>query len=209
MICCKKQCVERQTVKGTSELVTPSESVTSVVSLAAFKQHIKWDPDDASEDDIMAIYIAAATEECGDYIGRAILPGQWKTVFDSFYPEITIDVIPIDPDSIVVKYYDADNAIQTLNANQYTVKTHGKDAYVTIDFDGNALPSVYDRYDAVHVAYTAGYGIEETDAVPARVKLAILIQAAGHFENRQSEQSGASSAIIFGAHQQLFPLKML
>lgn len=208
MICCKNRCLN-ETVKGTSELVTPSETVTEVVSLAAFKQHIKWAADDNSEDEIMSIYIASATEECADYIGRAILPGNWKTIFDSFYPSVTIDVIPVDPGSIVVKYYDADNTIQTLNASQYKIKTHGKDAYPTIDFDGNALPSVYDRYDSVQVEFTAGYGDEETDDVPARVKLAILIQAAGHFENRQSEQSGASSAIIFGAHQQLFPLKML
>lgn len=204
---CANPCTE--TVKGTSELVTPSDSVTEVVSLAAFKQHIKWDPTDDSEDAIMGIYIASATEECADYIGRAILPGDWKTVFDSFYPEVTIDVIPIDAASIVVKYYDADNAIQTLNASQYTIKTHGKDAYLTIEFDGDNLPTVYDRHDAVQIEYTAGYGDDETDEVPARVKLGILLQAAGHFENRQSEQSGSSNAIVFGAHQQWFPLKML
>ncbi len=208
MLCnCKKY--KGEPIKGTSELVEASDSVTSVVSLEAFKKHIKWDPDDDSEDEIMAIYLSAATEECRDFIGRQILPGSWKTFFDSFYPEVTIDVIPIDPESVVVKYFDSENAEQTLADDQYTKKTHGTDAYVTIAFNGNALPSVYDRHDAVWIEFDAGYGGEETDDVPGRVKLAILLQAAGHFENRQSEQSGSSNEIVFGARQQLFPLKML
>lgn len=204
---CSKRC--KETVKGTSELVTPSNTVTEVVSLADFKVWIKWDPDDNSENFAMQIALDSATEECRDYIGRQVLPGEWKTFFDIFHPTVTIDTIPIDTTSIVVKYYDQDNNIQTLAADQYTVKKNGADAYVTIDFDGDALPTLYDRYDAVNVEYNAGYGDGESPAVPARVKLGICIQAAGHFENRQSEQSGTSNEIVFGAHQQWFPLKML
>lgn len=62
---------------------------------------------------------------------------------------------------VQVQYYDAANALQTLDASSY---------YVTDDFPphlrlttGTSAPTLYDRPDAVRVEYVAGY---EADGSP-------------------------------------------
>lgn len=184
----------------TNTLVTPDE--TEVVTLAEFKKHIRWDDADTSEDTLMATYIDAATNQAADYTRRTLLTGAWETTIDTFYSKVTLDVTPIDLTSLVIKYYDSDNAEQTLSASSYKSRIINDRA--VIEFIGS-MPNIYDRYDAVKFEYDAGYTV-----VPAGIKTAIMIQAAGFFENRQSEiTSSVSHSIINGFHQLLFPYKML
>lgn len=173
---------------------------TDVVTLEEFKKHIRWDDSDDTEDTLMMTYIGAAASQAESYTGRAILSGNWKTNLD-FFADVTLDVAPVTASTIVVKYYDVNNDLQTLVDTEYSVRDDGY--MVSIEFDGT-MPELYDRYGAVQIEYTAGY----TD-VPDAIKTAVMIQAAGYFENRQSEIGGTSNPIIYGFHQLLFPYKML
>ena len=192
-------CRTQRTEVLNSILVTPS--VTPVVDLVDFKKHIRVEELDTIEDSLMETYLQAATEQAADYTGR-VFGGSYEAVMDSFQ-DSNFDIVPADATSIVVTYYDSLNASQTLSDSSYDVINNGPNEPITIEFKGT-LPEVYDRIDAVKIAYEAGYSV-----IPARIKTAIMIQAAGYFENRQSEQGVATHDIVYGFHQLLFPYKIL
>lgn len=184
----------------TNTLVTPG--ATEIVSLDEFKKHIRWDESDDSEDSLMTVYIESATRQAENFTGRTFLTGAWTTTVDKFYSQVTLDIAPVDLTSLVVKYYDSDDALQTLPASNY--KARIRNDQVVIEFTGS-LPTLYDKYNAVVFEFDAGY-----DSVPDPIKNAIMIQAAGYFENRQSEQSSSvSHPIVYGFYQLLYPYKML
>lgn len=155
------------------------------------------------EDALIQALIDTATTQVQTFTRRAFLRGSYLAKLNYFPAKITLDVLPIDVDSVVVKYFDADNAEQTLAAEEYNVIYNGPDDYATIEFNGS-MPAVYDKKNAVSIAYDAGYA-----AVPAPIKTAILMQVATMYENRQDEVVGASgNAINFGSQQILFPYKI-
>lgn len=130
--------------------------------------------------------------------------GEWVTKIDFIPSAVKLDVMPIDVDSVVVKYFDSNNAEQTLASTEYFVRDPGPDAFATIEFNGN-IPAVYSKKNAVSIEYTAGYL-----TVPAPIKTAILMQVATLYENRQNEVVGASANVIaFGTQSILFPYKMM
>lgn len=92
-----------------------------------------------------------------------------------------------------VKYFDQDNAEQTLSSSYYFA-----DEDTLLFTDTFAAPSIYDRPGAVRITYDAGYG-EGGQACPNQIKLAIK-QAVRHwYDNRGVVQSvGALSMMALG-----------
>lgn len=175
------------------------------VSLPDFKQHIKWDPDDTSEDTLMTAYLSAATRQAEMFTRRVIMQADWNTYLESFC-NVTLDVAPVDYDSIVIEYYNEANVLTPLATTEYSVIDGGADGYIEIIFDGDK-PTLYDRYEPIVVSYTAGY---EEDGVPSDIQVAIMMQAASYFENRTNEVAGTSiSQVMFGSIQLLYPYKMM
>lgn len=187
----------------TSRLIslTSQEAVT----LADFKQFIKWDADDATEDATMMACLTAATDEADSFTRRVCLRGTWRTFIESFPYCLKLDVHPILISSIVVKYYDVDNALQTLNSTEYFVKDNGPDEHIEIIFDGT-MPVIYDRWEPIYLEYTAGY---EFGHLPDRIKIGIMEKAANDFENRTSEQTGSLNTKFFNYQQSWYRYKMM
>lgn len=184
----------------TNKLIPPVTGVYPLaVSVEDFKKHIKWDPADNSENTLMQSYIMTATKQAEFFTGRVITLSTWYTLIDSFR-NVTLDMNPVAI-PVVVKYYDADNTLQTLDAAEYTVKDFGPDSYIEIDFDGT-IPSVYDRYDAVIIELTAGY----TD-IPEPIKNWIMDEAAMYFNNRGNNEY--QKAISLERYAKIWPYKML
>jgi len=184
----------------TSKLIT--SGVTSGVTLAEAKGWLKVESDD--EDTLIQALIDTAFMQVSQYTGRTFQAGAWETEFDYFPSKLKLDVMPIDITSIVVSYSDENDVDQVLDASEYFVRDPGPDDFATIDFNGT-MPNLYNKENAVVVAYDAGY-----DSLPAPVKTAILMQVATMFENRQTEIIGASTTeITNGARSLLFPYKML
>lgn len=173
------------------------------VSLPDFKQFIKWDPTDTSEDYVMNACLSAATEEAELFTRRVIVQASWKTYLESFC-NVTLDVHPVDVDTIVVKYYDVDNVFQTLNPIEYSVIHGGADGYVEILFDGD-MPELYDRYESVVISYTAGY-----TELPYKIELGILKRAATDFESRTNEVVGTTvNKTMYDSYVDWYPFKMM
>ena len=64
-------------------------------------------------------------------------------------------IIPKYPVTAVdsIKYYDTNNSLQTLATSNYDTSLNGNISRVEV----TTQPNVYDKYDAIEVAFTAGY----------------------------------------------------
>lgn len=189
----------RQRPEISSRVLTPG--VYTSLTLALFKQHLKWDSSDTSEDTIMQIYLTSAIKQAEAYTRRVIDPATWQTYLDSFY-DFTFDVAPINAISSV-KYYNASNVLTTLATTEYTLINNGADAYAELQFE-SGLPELFDRHEPVIVEFTAGYATYPSDLIGT-----ILQYAADLFETRTNDVAGSMDHVTFGFHQRLFPYKML
>lgn len=186
-----------------SRLVT--NITTFAVSLADFKEFIKWDSTDTSEDNTMMAVLTAATNQAELFTRRTLLRGTWRTYSECLPYYFTMDILPIVTSSIVVKYYDVNNALQTLDAAEYFIQDRGENDFAQIKFDGT-MPSLYDRWEPVYIEFTAGY---EFGYLPEGLKVGILKMAADYFEIRTNELAGSVNQIMFGSQQSWYPYKML
>lgn len=182
-----------------SRVLTPGSY--SVITLARFKEHLKWDSSDTSEDAVMQIYLTSAIKQAEAYTRRVIDPATWQTYLTGFH-NFQFDIAPV-VSVTSVKYYDEDNVLQTLATDKYTFIDNGADAYAEMEFESD-LPALYDRHEPVVIEFTAGYGTYPSDLTGA-----ILQQAADYFETRTNDVPGGMDKSTFGFHQRLFPYKML
>lgn len=165
------------------------------------KKHLKWNADDSSEDDLMNYYLVAAIKNAEAYTRRVIDLSTWRSYLCGLY-DVYLDVHPVKLSSIVVKYFDVNDAEQTLNTSLYTVINKG-DSFAKIEFDGS-LPALSDMNEPVYIEYQAGYtNYPEWAIVP------ILKRAADEFEIRTGQTNNSLSTVEFNFHKSLFPYKML
>jgi hypothetical protein len=184
-----------------SRVITPG--TYAGISLPLFKQHLKWDATDTSEDDLMNVYLTSAIKQAESYTRRVIDRATWRTYLEGFF-DVTFDVAPIDlTTGFSVKYFDSTNTEQTLSSSDYTLINNGADSYAAIEFE-NDLPELYDRNEPVFIEYFAGEATYPADIVPI-----IMQYAADLFETRTNDVSGSLDRVTFGFHQRLFPYKML
>ena len=86
-----------------------------------------------------------------------------------------------------LKYYDADNVLQTIDSADYHLAGWGRDFLVVLA-TGKSWPSVYDRPDAAIIEFVAGYA--DTAAVPSDIKAAARLLVGHFFENREAATEG-------------------
>lgn len=66
----------------------------ALLNIALLKKQLRLDPDDAdAEDDLLALYLAAAEIAASHYMGRTIYPAGDSIVDDEY--GVTLDVAPI------------------------------------------------------------------------------------------------------------------
>ena len=188
----------RPKIEIRSRVVTPNSAL--VVSLADFKQFIRWGAD-TSEDTTMTTCLKVATMQAESFTGRTISVAPWISTLP-YFASVFMDVLPVS--SIVVKYDDVDGNPQTLSSAEYTV-IDNPDEYSEIRFDGTLPTLESDNYEPVRIEYNAGYS-----TLPDGLKLGIMQLAASYFENRQNEVIGTSSNLIsHSSLHTLYPYKML
>lgn len=111
--------------------------------------------------------------------GLQLMPATWELTFKGFLEYIEINHPPVSAITSV-KYYDAQNVLQTMASSKYQVNLYQMPALLRF-LD---MPAVYDRLDAITITYTSGYA--SADAVPASLKAAIFMILGHLFENRQT-----------------------
>lgn len=178
-----------------------TEGSYTAITPADFKQFIKWDADDTSEDTTMNYCLRSTIKQAETYTRRSIDVASWETFLDSFF-DFDFDIAPIIAITSV-KYYNSSDVLTTLPATEYTFINKGADSYARLEFESD-LPELFDRHEPVVVEFTAGYATYPPDLIAI-----VLQEAATRFENRTNEQAGGLSQVTFGFHQRLFPWKML
>ena len=79
-----------------------------------------------------------------------------------------------------IAYYDTTNTQQTFSASLYSLDTDRRRVWLN---SNAAWPTTYDRWDAITLTYTAGFGANGS-AVPMMYKQAMLLLIGYYFEER-------------------------
>lgn len=155
---------------------TSIRTVAPGVALVTDAQARRWlhrdDDDDIEDIDLLIASAMSHLDGIDGILRRALLSQQWSDIWSGFTGRCRLP-LALAPVSIVasIKYYDAANMLQVLDANLYSLHQDFAGFYLHLASD-ESWPSTYDRDDAVTVFYTAGYGETAAD-VPAEIRLAV------------------------------------
>lgn len=89
-----------------------------------------------------------------------------------------------------VKYYDTDNAEQTLNASNYSADLVSRYARIKINTNASA-PAVYERPSAIFVEYVAG-----TDATPSNIAHAMKLIVGDWYRDRERTPGNVKARLL-------------
>jgi uncharacterized phiE125 gp8 family phage protein len=152
------------------------------VHLAEIKLHLRVDDDD--RDLIIQDLIDSAIAHYDGWTGvqnLCLVNQTWAQKLE-FLSAIRIPLTLGPVSSIThIKYYDTDNALQTLSSSVYRLQKRNGTAYVEL-IEGQSWPSVYSRDDAVIITYVCGYGAASSD-VPADIRAAIKLHVEAAHES--------------------------
>lgn len=157
------------------------------ISEEEVRDHLRLD-DDRDEAYIKGL-IAVVTNFTEKITRRALLTQTWKVFFDCF-PEYEFE-LPFAPLQSVthVKYYDANDVLQTISTAEYIVDIVREPGRITTIPYGQ-WPIANYRPNAVEIQFVCGYG--KADAVPQAIKQAMLILLSHMYENREPVIVGTS-----------------
>lgn len=133
--------------------------------------------------------IAAARIVTETQTGRSLITQTWQANFEGFpsWRVLTLEKSPIQ--SIThIKYYDADDVLQTLDSSLYTLDATVNPARIVLNYEGS-WPLTYSRADAVQITYDAGYGDDRTD-IPADLIHAMRFLVAHWYAQREPVRFG-------------------
>lgn len=174
-------------------LITPP--AVEPISLTEAKAHLRVDHND--EDTTIAIYLAAARNDCERWTGRVFVTQTWELVLDEF-PEDEIQIPNPPLQSIVsIKYDDSAGVEQTLATSEYTADTVSEPGWVVPTPSGWPT-AIFEGINSVRIRYVAGYlntdsPTDLTSAIPFAIKAAILLHLGRLYANREDVIVGTSA----------------
>lgn len=162
------------------------DSTTEPISLTEAKEHLRIIDDDADDAYIEKI-ITAARHTVEKATRRSLWTGQtwqagyavrnWTCQRRLFLPKPPLINVS------AVKYYDADNILQTLGAENYLVENNGSSRAELFFKMTVSLPSLSCDYaQTVIVTFTAGYA--EASTLPGGLRQAMLYMIQHFYDNR-------------------------
>ena len=162
--------------------VLVADPAVQPITLPEAKAFCRVDWDD--EDGLFGSLIADAVEHFDGYagtLGRCLINQTWRQDFHC-WPARGVLRLPFpDVSSVTLKYFDTDNAEQTVSSSLYETLEDARSAYVHL-LDDFTAPNLYDdRDDAVQVTFVAGYGAAASD-VPADLKTVLKYYVLGLYE---------------------------
>jgi len=174
------------------------------VSLDELKQAARVDFDD--DDAILMTYLQAAVDHLDGWngiLGRAIINQDWK-IWLGDWPLGGI-VLPFgDVSQTSVRYYAANGQQETLDASLYELIETATGAEIRFK-SGFAAPELdYDSSRLIEVRFTTGYG-DDAAAVPASIKVAIMLLATHWYENREAVTGRNLTRLPFAVDRLITP----
>lgn len=168
-------------MKGYRAYKISSATTTQLISTANAKTFLKVDT--SADDTIINNLVVAATRSAEEYTNRLFITQE----LEQYAPVWTgVGQLFKSPVSAVssITYFDESNASQTLSASVYSLNNVLEPARIELKVD-QEFPNLADRWDAIKVTYSAGYGTATTD-VPMPIIQAVYLTIGHWYENRQS-----------------------
>lgn len=188
-----------------TELVTPPDA--AVVSLAEAKLAARIDADLTEDDDFVASLVTAATRLCERLLGQQCVTATRRLWLDRFpCSHGGLIELPRGPLQSVasVKYLDAADELQTLDAEAYDVDAISLPPRLR-PAPGYSWPSTRARLNAVQIEYDCGHG--DPADVPETIKAAVKLLVAHWYKNREAVITGTISGPIAFAVQSLLDVE--
>lgn len=151
------------------------------ISQAEAKLHLKVSV--TTDNDLIDDLIASATAWVEEYLDRQLMSATWYLYLDELYTKIDLNKCPITAITSI-KYYDSDNAEQTLADTYYDEDLASEPSRIWRSY-GETYPTTYERPNAVTIEFTAGYATAAL--IPKPIKNAMLLHIAHNYENRGDE----------------------
>ena len=166
-------------------------STTAIVSTATAKAHLKVDVSD--DDDLIADLVSAATKAAEDYTNRFFMNTTITMYGDTWDDIATLYKSPVS--SVThIKYYDADDALQSLSTDIYLTDLVSKPARISLLPD-QSFPDLSSRKMAVHIKYVVGEGTAVSD-ISDLIQQSVLLMVGHWYEHRSSVISGKTAMEI-------------
>ena len=160
------------------KLVLKTGPTSTAISLAEAKAFLRVDSDYDDDDTYITSLIDVGTQVVEEFTRRRLITQTYNIFYDEFPPYIDLQVG--DVASVThVKYYDADNSLQTLAASNYDVDTKVRPGRIYQSNTGD-FPNTYERPNAVEVEFVVGSAASD---VPAPIIQSIYIIVGRYYEN--------------------------
>jgi len=187
------------------KLVLKTAATSTVISLSEAKAFLRIDSDYDDDNTYITSLINVATQVVEEFTRRRLMTQTYNLFYDEFPPYIDLQVG--DVASVThIKYYDADNTLQTLATDQYDVDTKVRPGRIYESEDGD-FPNTYERPNAVEVEFIVGGTASD---VPAPIVQAIYIIVGRYYENRQDVVTGTiASELPLMVDHLLTPYRLL
>lgn len=169
-------------------------AATPLVDLAAAKLQLSLDDGLTAEDSAIERRVSAATADAEGYLHRGLLTQTWKYAQDIWSDEIALPMAAPLQSVTHVKYYDADGALQTLDASEYLVDTLSEPGRVLRAPTGVWPALQANRRLAVEITYVVGW--ESADDVPADIVEGVLLLLGTRQEHRESVVVGTIASVL-------------
>lgn len=184
------------------------------VTLDELKLHLRLDPDQNSEDELLDELITTAREHAETYCSRSFVTTSLRLDMDHWWGGRWLR-LPRAPLLAVsaVQYLDGDGTLQTWAASNYVVHAPAgsRSGMGRIARAPNVVfPTLQsDAIQRVRISYTSGYGATAA-SVPSGIRSAIKLLAAEAYEQRREVVIGVNqSPAALAARRLLGPYRIL
>lgn len=119
---------------------------------------------------------------------RAVLPQTWRFNAVKFPENAWLFPAQTARGIVSIKYWNSSNVETTIAPADYYLRPHGDNLGSSLHFvSGYSVPTLYDRFDALTVEYTAGW--PDALKVPRVFRRALQLVAAHFYDNREATYS--------------------
>jgi len=190
-------------------MLAPVLITAPAADVVTFEEANQWLHDADDEQAVVEALIASATAYLDGWsgiLGRCLINQVWAVPYKEWSRELRLPFPNVS--AATVKYYDANNAEQTVSGADMAVLQDARGSYVRLS-DDYAFPNLYDdRDDAVNITLTAGYGDAAAD-VPAPIQTAIKLMVSHWFHNREAVADGAFAEMPMGVSALVSPYRRI
>lgn len=186
-------------------MVAPVLIVPAIVPVLSLEQaKLQARIDDSDADQLIVGYIESATAHIERILSMALVTQTWRQDFAGFANRLSLSFRPVDPQSIVIKYQDSDDAEQTLDAEEYEFFL-GETClpYVAAV---SSWPATATRPDAVSITFNVGVA---PDSVPRPLRHAVSLLVSHWYNNREAAMEGTATDIPFGVDRLIAPYRLM